>query len=120
MIISKYETEDGITIFRLSGKLISATLDKLKAGLDGVIALGGNIRIVVNLKDVGLIDSVAVGLMISRHKLVKKKNGIMRFCCLQPAISKLFSLTDLDQMAGIDTEEEEALDNVRAEAKAKD
>jgi anti-anti-sigma factor len=119
MTIGKFTTEDGITIFRLSGKLISSTLDKLKTTLDTELN-EDNARIALNLKLVNIMDSVAVGLLISRFKTAKKKGAPLKFCELQPAIKKLFSLADLDKWLEVTETEEEALASIRAELKSKE
>ena len=119
MVISKFTTEDGVTIFRLSGKLISATLDKLKSGLDNAIAESG-CKIVVNLENADVVDSVAAGLLISRRKMAKKKDGFLEFCGLQPAVEKLFALADLDNPLETHPSEEEAIASIRGLVKARD
>ncbi|MBI5815341.1 MAG: STAS domain-containing protein [Nitrospinae bacterium] len=115
MVISKFVTDDGIVIFRLSGKLISSTLDKLKTTLDGALTEDG-CKIVINLRQVNIMDSVAVGLLISRFKTAGKKKGFLKFCELQPSIKKLMSLADLDKWLEIYEMEEEAVASMRVTA----
>jgi len=117
MVISKFVTDDGIVILRLSGKLISSTLDKLKTILDSVLADDG-CRVTLNLKQVNIMDSVAVGLLISRFKTAQKKKGALKFCELQPSIKKLISLADLDKWLEIYETEEDSISSFRVEAKS--
>ena len=119
MVIGKFATEDGIIIFRLSGKLISSTLDKLKTAVDSALAEGTG-KVVLNLRQVNIMDSVTVGLLISRFKVAKKKKGALKFCELQPAIKKLLSLADLDKWLEIYDMENEALAAIRAENNSKE
>lgn len=116
MVISKFATDDGITIFRLKGKLISATLDKLKAALNGALAAGES-RIVMNLDEVSVVDSVAAGLLLSRRRIAARKGGMMSFCGLQPAVEKLFRLADIESGFSAHESEEEAVSAVKAGAK---
>ncbi len=116
MTINKFSTDDGITIFRLSGKLIASTLDGLKTNLDTALADDGA-RVVLNFKLVNIIDSVAVGLLISRFKAAKKKKGAMLFTDLQPALMRLLALADLDKWLDIHPSEDEALTVLRTDAK---
>jgi anti-anti-sigma factor len=118
MVIGKFATEDGVTIFRLNGKLISSTLDKLKTAVDDALGEGAG-KVVLNLKHVNIMDSVTVGLLISRFKMARKKGGSLKFCELQPAVKKLFSLADLDKWLEIYYMENEALDAIRVESNAK-
>ncbi|MBF0292512.1 MAG: STAS domain-containing protein [Nitrospinae bacterium] len=119
MVIGKFATEDGITIFRLNGKLISSTLDKLKTAVDDALGDGGG-KIVLNLRQVNIMDSVTVGLFISRFKTAKKKKGSLKFCELQPAVKKLFSMADLDKWLEIYNMENEALTAIRSENNSKE
>ncbi|MBI4666793.1 MAG: STAS domain-containing protein [Nitrospinae bacterium] len=118
MVIGKFVTDDGVTTFRLSGKLIAATLDKLKAAVD-VVLEEEDCKVVLNLKQVNIMDSVAVGFLISRFKTAKKKKGYLKFCELQPAIMKLLSLADLDKWLEIYDGEEDAINSIRSESKTK-
>jgi anti-anti-sigma factor len=117
MVINKFVTDDGVTIFRLSGKLIASTLDNLKTSLDTVLE-EENPKIVLNFKLVNIIDSVAVGLLISRYKIAKKKKSHLKFSDLQPALQRLLALADLDKWLEIYNAEDEAIDSIRTEARA--
>lgn len=119
MVIGKFATEDGITIFRLNGKLIISTIDKLKTALDGALAEGAG-KVILNLKQVNIMDSMTVGLLISRFKVAKKKNGALKFCELQPAVKKLLSMADLDKWLDIYDWEKEALNAIRTEGASKE
>ena len=113
MVISKFITDDGVTILRLSGKLIASSLDPLKTSLDTILEDGGK-GIILNLKLINIIDSVAVGLLISRFKTAQKQEVAFKFCELQPAIKRLLSLADLDKWLEIYESEEEALEAIKA------
>lgn len=117
MIINKFVTDDGVNIFRLSGKLVSPTLDKLRAALDGVIGSEEDIKVAVNLRDVNIMDSVAVGLLVSRYKIARKKGGRMKFCEPQPAIIKLMGLSDPEDVPETYPTEEEAIESIREDMK---
>ena len=111
-MISKFVTDDGVTILRLSGKLIASSLDPLKTSLDTILEEDGK-GVVLNLKLINIIDSVAVGLLVSRFKTAQKKEMIFRFCELQPAIRRLLSLADLDKWLEIYDSEDEALEGAK-------
>ncbi len=109
MEISKFITDNGTTIFRVSGKLIYSSVDKLKTGIDSAIEEGAS-KIIINLKDANIIDSASVGLLLSRSRAAKKKGGYFCFCELQPAIAKLFMMIGADQKLEIFMTENEALE----------
>jgi len=117
MEISKFITDNGTTIFRVSGKLIYSSVDKLKTGIDSAIEEGAS-KIIINLKGANIIDSASVGLLLSRSRAAKKKGGYFCFCELQPAIAKLFMMIGADQKLEIFMTENEALEYTQTGAKA--
>ncbi|MFW2331103.1 MAG: STAS domain-containing protein [Nitrospinota bacterium] len=116
MIINKFETDGEVVILRLSGKLISSTLDGLKNAVDALFE-EEKAKIIINFRLVNIIDSVAVGLLISRIKSAKKKEGtLLKFCEIQPAVTKLLMLADSDNWLEIYPTEDEALKSMTAKA----
>lgn len=93
MIIEKYTAAQDVALFRLKGKLISSSMDKLKAGLDAALA-GGAVKVAVNLRGVEVLDSAAVGLLISRSRAAKKAGGALILCEPQPGARALLQLVD--------------------------
>jgi anti-anti-sigma factor len=109
MNVTKFITDNGATIFRVDGKLIYSSVDKLKNGIDSAIEDGAS-QIIINLKAAHIIDSASVGLLISRSRALKKKGGSFCFCELQPAIVRLFEIIGADQKPYIFITENEALE----------
>ena len=120
LVINKFVADDGIVILRVGGKIISSSMEKLKSGLDTVLADNANCKIVINCKDVNIIDSAAVGLLISRAKSARKRGGCIYFCEPQPAIYRLFSMVDADRWLEIFTTEDEAIASLKAGKKRSD
>ncbi len=118
MIISKFVTDDGITIFRLSGKLISSSIEKLKASLDSAMDNEG-FKVVINCRNVNIVDSSVVGLLISRARMIKKKGGYICFSEPQAAISRLFEIVDIDRWLDVFPSEDEAIDYIHSKSNSK-
>ncbi len=117
MVISRFEGEGGITILRISGKLIASNLDNLKSSLDAALCKEGH-KAVLNMREVSIMDSVAAGLLASRRKASAKKNGAVMFCKLQPAIRELLVQSSGDEsFVSCDTEDE-AIASLRLSPKA--
>ena len=89
MPINRFKTDDGSTILRVEGKLVTSTLDTLKNSLDIAVADDDH-KVTVNLEKVNVMDSVAAGFLASRYKMSSKKKGSITLCGLSPAIKKLF------------------------------
>ena len=119
MNISKYVKGQGINIFRISGKLISSNIENLKNSLDSAIE-EPNCKIILNCRNVNIIDSAAVGLLIGRARAAKKNGGYFCFAEPQPAIYRLFSMVDVGKWLDIYTTEDEAIKSIEESAKAQE
>lgn len=116
MLISRFETDEGITILRLSGKLIASTLENLKASLDTVLA-DEPPKILLNFKQVAVLDSFAVGLLVSRHKAAGRKKGFFGFCELDPALKSILNHGDPEKTFDIYEKEKEGIASIREDLK---
>ncbi|MDH5509543.1 MAG: STAS domain-containing protein [Nitrospinota bacterium] len=116
MNINKYVKGAGINVFRISGKLISSNIESLKSSLDSAIE-EPNPKIILNCRNVNIIDSAAVGLLIGRARAAKKNGGYFCFCEPQPAIYRLFSMVDVGKWMDIFNTEEEALRAIESQVK---
>ncbi|VAX20841.1 hypothetical protein MNBD_NITROSPINAE02-1448 [hydrothermal vent metagenome] len=79
MLVTKFETGEGIIILRLGGKLVASTLDNFKATIDTALS-GKKSFILLNLKEVKAMDNFVVGLLLSRRKSVEGQKGMFVFC----------------------------------------
>ncbi|HJM83231.1 MAG TPA: STAS domain-containing protein [Nitrospinota bacterium] len=114
MKLSKFVTDDEVTILRISGKVISNYLDQLKSGLDSEIdEVARKAHLIINLKNIKVIDSISVGLFISRSRSVKKRGGKMLFCEPQLATRELFAMVDTENWLEVHSTEEQALITMR-------
>lgn len=117
MALSKFVTNDNIVIFRLSGKLIASTIDTARLAIDSALE-GESAKVILNFRLVNIVDSVAVGLLISRVKAAKRKNGAaLKICSPQPALRRLLELADLDKWLEPHETEESAIESIRLESK---
>ncbi len=108
MTVSKLLTENNLTIFRLAGKVIAPNLASPRAGIDGALLQKGA-RIVVNLKDVQIIDSDAVGFLLSRSKTAEKRGIPFKICEARLGIKRLIAMSGKLEEKDISGPEEEAL-----------
>jgi len=111
--INKFVTDDEVTIFRISGKLVSSSIEKLKASLDTSLE-NGELKIVVNCKEIYLADSSSVGLLISRARNAGKKGGHLIFCEARAAVERLISIMNQDNYLDISEYEKDALEKIRS------
>ena len=83
-------------IVRLSGELDHHSAAPLKEKLDTLIKSGGKgLRLVLDFRDVTLMDSSGIGLIIGRYKLLKNGGGALAVQGLNQQIDKVFRLSGL-------------------------
>lgn len=58
----------------------------------------GCIDLVVDLENVGFIDSSGLGVLVSGLRRVKEQSGSMRIICTKEGILKIFRITGLDKV----------------------
>ena len=109
--IKRFENNDGVTILRLGGKLVYSTLENLKASLDTAMEKDHS-RVVLNFKDVAVMDGFVAGLLASRAKSTRKKNGALVFCGLTSAFKHLLLAPKPDKPLGIYSTEDQACSSV--------
>lgn len=101
MKLSMSTTErDDVVIVTVSGEVDVYTAPQLRSVLEERI-VAGHTRIVVDLKEVGFLDSTGLGVLVGRLKAVKKLGGWLRVVCTDERILRLFGITGLDRVLAI-------------------
>ena len=109
MKLSVATTErDDVTVVTVSGEVDVYTAPQLRSALEERIA-AGHTALVVDLEDVGFLDSTGLGVLVGRLKAVKKVDGWLRVVCTNERIVRLFGITGLDQVLPIFDSVEAAL-----------
>jgi len=86
----------GWTVLAVSGELDMATAPAVREKLHGLLAEGHE-RLIVDLDNVGFLDSTALGVLVGVLKRVRTQDGDLRLVCNQPRVLKVFEITRLDQ-----------------------
>ena len=84
----------------VSGEVDVYTAPQLRSALEERIA-AGQTALIVDLEDVGFLDSTGLGVLVGRLKAVKKVDGWLRVVCTNERILRLFGITGLDQVLPI-------------------
>jgi anti-sigma B factor antagonist len=103
---------DGVTVVDVAGEVDLYTAPRLEEALAKASTAAGSL-VVVNLTKTGYLDSTALRVLTSALKRVRDRQGGMAVVSAQPKITKLFTLTGLDQVFTICTTEGEAITSVR-------
>lgn len=97
------------TVARLAGDLDITTAPALREQLVGAIT-DGRTRIVLDLGDVGFLDSTGLGVIVGVLKRARTLGGDLRLVCPRSSIRKVFEITALDRTMPLAATLEEALD----------
>ena len=102
----KTRKSDGVTILDLSGRLtIGEPVLLLRNSIRGSID-DGDLRFVLNLKDVSYIDSSGLGELVSTYTTVRNRTGDVKLLHLSAKAKDLLQMTKL--LTVFDTFEDEA------------
>ena len=66
-------------------------------------------KVVVDLKDVGYLDSASIGCLMDIHRLLQEKEGALRLAGLQPRVETMISMTGVHKIVPLHREEDDAL-----------
>jgi anti-sigma B factor antagonist len=94
------ETQGAVTIVELLDKklLDEAGIAKLTSQLTSLIRTDAKPRLVLDFLNVAHMSSSALGMLITLHKRLREKGGLMRLCNIRPAIQEVFVITRLDEV----------------------
>jgi anti-anti-sigma factor len=86
-----------VTKIKCHGKLVSATVDEMKAQVQPLIPLGG--RIELDLSDLNYLDSSGLGALVGlKVSAVRQGLCVLEFVNLTPRVLELLRLTHLTQL----------------------
>lgn len=94
-------TKRGCDIIAVSGELDLHTTRDLEARIDEILGGGGHRPLIVDLSQVGFLDSTAIALLLrTRSRLHEQGRQMMTVGQTSPA-GRLFSLTAIDDVLGL-------------------
>jgi anti-sigma B factor antagonist len=87
---------DDWAVVAVHGEVDIATAPVLRERLHALLA-DGRTQLVIDLDDVGFLDSTALGVLVGTLKRARTEGGDVRLVCTQPRVRKVFELTRLDR-----------------------
>lgn len=100
--------ESGYAVVTVSGEVDVSNASRLRDGLDRVLATGRS-QLVVDLQQVGFMDSTGLGVLVGRLRVVRARRGSMRLVCSEPRLLRVLSITHLDTVCPLHDSVEEAV-----------
>ena len=107
-------TQGDVTIVQLADRKILDEMNIMKIGdrLNALAAESGKPKMVLDFTHVGHMSSSALGMLITLHKRIRERDGLLRLCCIQPSIYEVFVITRLNEIFQIYRTRPEALDGL--------
>lgn len=102
------ETKDNGAILHLEGKIIGDSVSKLKQVINELLDSGID-WMILDLADVPLMDSSALGTVIMAYLKLKQKNGKLGLLYAQKSILNILNITKLNTLLEVHDDIQSAL-----------
>lgn len=84
------------------------TIGSVYERIFGLIKEHSHINLIIDFTKVNYLSSSVLSKLISLHKKLKEKHGILCLCNINPVVLKIFELTQLDTYLNIFPDEDKA------------
>jgi anti-sigma B factor antagonist len=91
---------NGRTVVAVTGELDVHSAQRLSEALAELLD-GGSADLVVDLTDLGFLDSTGLGVMVKALRWVKDAGGSLRVVADDDKITKVFTITGMDEPLGL-------------------
>ncbi len=113
--ISYEEPDERTRIIIASGEIHVSTAGVFSEALNDAVT-DGRTAIVLDLTDIGFIDSTGLSVLLNGLRRVTRAKGRMALVCVSPTVLRLFTITKLDTTFDIFATRPEALERVHRAA----
>jgi len=95
-----HHARDGIEVIDVRGEIDIYTAPRLRELLIDLVSKG-SYQLVVNLDEVGFLDSTGLGVLVGGLRRVRAHDGSLDLVCTQQRILKILKITGLTEVFGI-------------------
>ena len=95
-----HHAQDGIEVIDVHGEIDMYTAPQLRDLLIALVSRG-SYQLVVNLDQVGFLDSTGLGVLVGGLRRVRACDGSLDLVCTRERILNIFRITGLTQVFGI-------------------
>jgi anti-sigma B factor antagonist len=100
---------DDVIIIDLDGRLVMGVGDELLRDVMNEIVAEGWTKIILNLRDVSVMDSSGIGEVVSSWKLARRFGGTVKLLRPVPAVQRTLRLTQILPLLEVFSDEGEAV-----------
>jgi anti-sigma B factor antagonist len=97
-LVLENRTAGSWTVVRVAGELDLHTSPQLRDHVLSMIGEGSDVRLALDLTDVGFLDSSSLGMLVTLLKRIKERDGDLRLVGVTGSPMKVFTLTGLDRV----------------------
>ncbi len=108
MTVKSFE-KDGVAVFQVNGEINISTSPDLKKHFEKLAAK----KVVVDLTEVGYVDSSGLATLVEMLKKTKSQGGSLGLAGMSEKVRSLFEITKLDKLFPIFASQEEAVTRVK-------
>jgi len=83
---------DHVKIVILTGDLNANTSGEAETKINQLI-MGGNRKLIIDLENLNYISSAGLRIFLASNKLIRKMNGEIRICTLNPTVKEVFEIS---------------------------
>lgn len=94
-------------VVHVQGKIIGSTVDQFKEEIEQQLRNGNN-KLIIDLKNVPLLDSTALGVIIVAFQVLQRSGGKLVLLNPQKAVSSVLEVTRLTSILEVYDSEEAA------------
>jgi anti-sigma B factor antagonist len=93
---------DPVPVFSVLGALDVTTAATIRADLTDLLAAGGTDDLVVDLHQMGALDTVGLGLLVGIHRQAQRAGRRLVLTGVPPRMSRVLAVTRLNRVLTID------------------
>ena len=101
MLQIKKSHQQGVTVLSLEGQLIHGGETRALAEQLAGLLKAGEVRVLLDLAEVGFIDSAGVAELVAGFSNLRRAGGDLKLCRPQPMIAKVFQVVKLTSRLGV-------------------
>ena len=94
----QFEKTKNAIVVHLKGEIDQCAASEIRELMDIEIVNSQKKNLIINLKDVTLMDSSGIGLIVGRYKTAKAFGGKTVLCCANSAVSKMIDLSGIGKI----------------------